>query len=101
MQLKDRYLTLISLLAANTFKNLDYKLYLYGSRARDDAKFYSDVDLAIEFAQTVSSQARASSLGNFAEALEESTLPYFVDLIDIELADAALRTEIDRIKIAI
>lgn len=92
---------MISSLAVSCFRDLDYKLFLYGSRARDDAKFYSDVDLAVEFSPATTQQLRAKTLGNFAEALEESTLPYFVDLVDLEQVDNALRGQIDAHKLAI
>jgi predicted nucleotidyltransferase len=51
------------------------KLFLFGSRARGDFKKYSDIDLLI--VGDVSQQM----LSEVKEALEESSLPYKVDLV--------------------
>ena len=56
----------------------EYSLYLFGSRAKGVSKKYSDVDLAIE-ADNFSSEIKAKLEFEF----ENSTLPYEVDLIDL------------------
>ena len=57
------------------------KIYLFGSRAKNNESLYSDVDIAI--------QSDKLSTKDFAElkfAIEESNLPYKVDLIDLAKA---------------
>jgi len=59
----------------------DTNIYLFGSRARGDAGAYSDIDIAIESHRSVKgilSQLRAE--------IEQSLLPYKVDLIDLSKA---------------
>jgi predicted nucleotidyltransferase len=51
------------------------KVWVFGSRARGDYRKFSDLDLLIEGA--VPSQLLASA----GEALEESTLPFRVELV--------------------
>jgi predicted nucleotidyltransferase len=52
--------------------------YRVGSRATGNHKRFSDVDLLIE-----SDDLTGVMLGRIAEAFEESSLPYKVDLVDV------------------
>jgi predicted nucleotidyltransferase len=56
-------------------------IYLFGSRVRGDASAYSDIDIAIE-----SSSALSSKLSQVRFELEESLIPYKVDLIELSKA---------------
>ena len=59
------------------------KVWIFGSRARGDYQQFSDLDVLIE--GLVPSDQRSS----IAENLEESTLPFRVDLVfEPELADS-------------
>ena len=59
---------------------------LFGSRARGDYKKTSDVDLAINFSQPIQSQ--------LAAAFDESSFPYAVDIIDLQMAGENLSRKI-------
>ena len=65
---------------------------VYGSRARGDNQPYSDIDL------TLSGESLTErTLSEIAEALEDSALPYLVDLSDFaEISNERLRTIIER-----
>lgn len=67
-------------------------LKLFGSRARGDARRASDIDLALIAKQPIA----ADEMAVLREALEESRIPFRIDLIDYAGAPAALRTAIDR-----
>ena len=70
----------------------DAAVWLFGSCARGEARQHSDIDIAILQQDDLPS-------GFFAELaadLEESTLPYDVDLVDLRRADAALVDEVRR-----
>lgn len=54
------------------------KIWVYGSRAKGTAKKYSDLDLAIDTGTMLS----ALLISEIAYELEESDLPYKVDLVD-------------------
>jgi predicted nucleotidyltransferase len=54
------------------------QIWIFGSRATGLHQKYSDVDLLIE-----SSVLNARLLSRLAEALEESPLPFKVDLVDV------------------
>ena len=61
---------------------------LFGSRARGDYRKNSDVDLAIKFSRPIQSE--------LAAALEDSTFPYTVDIVDLQTAGEKLLLNIAR-----
>ena len=65
-------------------------VYLVGSCATGDAMRTSDVDVAIDPKEPLPSGA----LMRIRESLEESTVPYFVDVIDLGSADHKFRTRL-------
>jgi predicted nucleotidyltransferase len=70
----------------------DAAVWLFGSCARGEARQHSDIDIAILPRDNLPS-------GFFAELaadLEESPIPYDVDLVDLRCADAALVDEVRR-----
>jgi len=67
------------------------RVYLFGSRARGDARDDSDVDLAFEHE---SSPAEWAKFVN--EARDQSRILLDLDLVDFSSAPAALRDRIER-----
>ena len=67
------------------------RIYLFGSWAKGTARRGSDVDVAVEYPVGVSG---ASKIGELRERLEESTIPYRVDVVDMQQAADALVQEI-------
>jgi predicted nucleotidyltransferase len=57
------------------------RIYLFGSRARGDASVYSDIDIAIECSHSLSDR-----LSQVRFEIEESLIPYKVDLIELSKA---------------
>ncbi|MDI6750895.1 MAG: nucleotidyltransferase domain-containing protein [Rhodocyclaceae bacterium] len=68
------------------------KLKLFGSRARGDARRTSDIDLAI----IANQNSDAAELAAIREALEESNVPFRIDLIDYSRASPSLQAAIDQ-----
>jgi predicted nucleotidyltransferase len=56
-------------------------IYLFGSRARGEASPYSDIDIAIK-----GNRPLKRELTQVRFAIEESELPYKVDLVDLAQA---------------
>ena len=67
-------------------------LKLFGSRARSDARRVSDIDLALVAKQPIA----AADMAALREALEESQVPFRIDLVDYASAPTRLRAAIDR-----
>ena len=68
------------------------KIYLYGSRARGDQSEGSDVDLALDINKPID----FSVIGNIKEEIEESTIPLFVDTVDIRSISPDFLAEIKK-----
>jgi type I restriction enzyme S subunit len=66
------------------------RAYVFGSRVQGEARQYSDLDLALEWDRPLG----LDLVGQIAEALSESDLPYKVDIVDLATVDPAFRARI-------
>lgn len=80
--LEDKHLSQLETLLFTPLKEAGFKIWIFGSRARGDHRPYSDIDLLIERSSEVKNFSRLIS--QLKEAIEESSLPYKVDLVDIK-----------------
>ncbi len=76
-----RYLDIVQNIVAQIFGNTACIVYLFGSRARGTHTTTSDIDLAV-----ASSENLGNKLSLLREALESSTIPLFVDVVDLSQA---------------
>jgi len=76
INLAPEYIEFIKKIVNENLKH--YKLYMFGSRVTGRAKKYSDVDIAI-LSDELTSDIKAKIEFEF----ENSTLPYEVDVIDL------------------
>ena len=58
------------------------RIYLFGSWARGEQRRSSDIDIAIDHRGAVS----ASEFAHIRDLLEESSVPYRVDVVDLTIA---------------
>ena len=65
-------------------------IYLFGSWARGDAMRTSDIDIAIE----PRADLPRGALARLRECLEESHIPYHVDVVDLRKADPEFRRRV-------
>jgi predicted nucleotidyltransferase len=66
------------------------RAYVFGSRAHGGARLYSDLDLALESVGPLA----LDLIGEIAEALSESDLPYRVDIVDLAAVEPGFRARI-------
>jgi predicted nucleotidyltransferase len=66
------------------------RAFVFGSRVTGRARRYSDLDLALEWKRPLG----LDLIGQIAEALSESDLPYRVDIVDLLAVDPAFRDRI-------
>ena len=66
------------------------KVYLFGSRARGDNNPESDIDIAIDIETKIDS----SVLSQIKEAVEESTIPFTVDIVDLHTVSDDFKKQI-------
>ena len=70
-------------------------VYIFGSRAKGNYKPSSDIDLAI-----LSSQLNDKTLIRLLSDFEDSSLPYFVDIVDYNtIKNQEIKQHIDRVGI--
>ena len=73
------------------------QVWVFGSRATSAARRYSDLDLAVEGCRPI----EPTILGDIAEALSESDLPFKADVIDLRSIEPAFRALIEPDMIAL
>lgn len=66
------------------------RTWIFGSRARGNAKKYSDIDILIDTGSLIPIETMAQ----LNLAFEESTLPYKVDLVDAASIDKSFHDKI-------
>lgn len=79
-------------LAQDTLRPYGAKLYLFGSWATGRPSRVSDIDLAVEAQPSLPTGV----LAVLRERLEESHIPYRVEVIDLSVTDPAFREAILR-----
>jgi predicted nucleotidyltransferase len=89
--MQKRYLDLVRQLTAKYFDARETRVFLFGSAVRGE--FFHDLDLGF------TGEVDRARLGNLQEDLEESTLPYKVDLIDFNSVDEGFREHVFKEKI--
>jgi predicted nucleotidyltransferase len=77
--LEDRSLAQITAILTEVFLDKPCAVYLFGSRARGTNNPASDFDIAIEAADDISNE-----LSLAREHLEESNIPYIVELVELQ-----------------
>jgi uncharacterized protein len=80
------YIDELKKMVVTFFKRQPVKVYLFGSRARGDAGRTSDVDIAIEAIKPI----KSTLLSKLKTELEESSIPYKVDIVNLNTASKAL-----------
>ncbi len=89
MQISERHLTTIQKAIAETLVGIPCTVYLFGSRATGRARQASDVDLAVLAERDVS-----VPLSLLRERLEQSSIPYTVDVVDLSLTAATFAARV-------
>ncbi len=75
IQLSNKHLEIVKNILRDQL--VSQAVYVFGSRAKESAKTFSDLDLCIDGESLSYSQVSA-----LKEAFSESDLPYFVDIIE-------------------
>ena len=88
----ERALREVRAVVARVLGERDATVYLFGSFASGTQRRSSDIDLAIESATPLP----RSLLAKLRDALEESRVPYRVDVVDLAEADPAFRERVRR-----
>ena len=66
------------------------KIYLFGSRAKGRCRETSDVDISIDVGKKINSRL----LYKIKDEIEESNIPYFVDVVDFNNVSEKMKEQI-------
>lgn len=88
----NRHLRKLRELVSSALRGRGAEVYLFGSYARGEARGHSDVDLAVRPRRRLP----PALLSQLRETIEESCVPYNVDLLDWREASGALRRSVLR-----
>ena len=88
--LQARWLADIQLILEEHLRGHTVDVYLFGSRARGDQRVWSDVDIAVDPQGPMPEE----TLVNLRGALEESSVPLFVDVVDLRRVTPAFRNRV-------
>jgi predicted nucleotidyltransferase len=80
MNLEPEFIFLIKNCVKKNFPQA--KIFIFGSRAKENNRKFSDIDIAIK-----DSKINSQKLAKTRFELEESSLPYKVDLVDYDELD--------------
>jgi len=89
--MKKRYIEKVREMILKYFRNEPVKVFIFGSRALGTAGVGSDVDIGIQAKRGVS--VEKLKLAKLREELEESTIPYKIDVVDMNDTSAEFRRE--------
>ena len=82
----------VKALVSTTLARRRAAVYLFGSWASGTHRIASDIDIAVDSAEPLP----PGLLARLREALEESTIPYRVEVVDLTDTDAGFRDRVRR-----
>lgn len=82
--LEEKYIEFIKGTIKTYFPDDDIKCYIFGSRAKGEYQEYSDIDIALQLGDV---KISIDKIGQILMAFKDSTLPYEVDVIDLNSID--------------
>ena len=91
--LEDRHLDFVLSVLKRNISDVDAKFYIFGSRVKGTNKKYSDIDIAIDLN---GKKLDTSILGKILIEFQDSTLPYEVDVVDLNSIDEDFRNLIKK-----
>lgn len=94
IDIRPEHLAIVKQILADTLPP-ESKCWVFGSRAKWTAKDSSDLDLAIDAGKALTKQQSFT----LSDALEESDLPYKVDVVDLHNVSESFRAVIERDKV--
>ena len=92
VEMVDRDLAELKHIVMRGLRGFNVRVYLFGSYARGNPHRCSDIDLAVLPLESLP----PGTLSEIREALEESLVPYAVDLVDLTQADDSFRAAVLR-----
>jgi uncharacterized protein len=85
IKIESKYLNLIKNIINSILQDKNLKIYVFGSRAKGNARQYSDLDVALKS----DSKIDVDKINKIKIGLDDTTIPYKIDVIDLnEISDS-------------
>jgi len=91
-EVQKNYLSMLKKLILLHLGNRDIQVILFGSHAKNTTHRYSDIDIALLSADPLP----LGLISQLKEKIEQSIIPYSVDIIDLSQVDRELREKVIR-----
>lgn len=91
--LEDRHIRFIKQVLDNIIADDRAKCFIFGSRAKGTNAEYSDIDIAIKLGNE---KLTSDVIGKILIVFQDSTLPYEVDVIDLNAIDDNFKSLIQK-----
>ncbi|MFC4023778.1 nucleotidyltransferase family protein [Oceanobacillus longus] len=89
---RDQMLLMVKDLVLETMQDVPVNIYLFGSWARNEEKRTSDIDVAFDSQKKISIKKWVE----LRDKIDESTIPYHVDLVDLQNTNSDLIMKVKR-----
>ena len=89
---RDKILERLKNIVMSEIGDASVKVYLFGSWARGEERRSSDIDIAVEWP----GGAPPGKLADLREVLEESDLPFRVDVVELSVAGEVLADKVSK-----
>ncbi len=89
---RDQILERLKNIVLDEIADANVKVYLFGSWARGEERRSSDIDIALDWV----GGAPPDKLARLREVLEESDVPFRVDVVDLSTAGEALVSKVGK-----
>lgn len=90
MDIQNHYLEVLKKLILKNTNEQSVRIWLFGSHAKGTAHRYSDIDIAILPLEKL----QPGFISNLKEKIEQSTIPYSVDIVDLSQTDEEFRSKV-------
>lgn len=94
LQAHEPFLSRIKVILSRAFQGKECQIYLFGSRATGRHTPGSDYDLAVLNLGRGAAEVAGRELSRAREMLEESTIPFIVEIVDLNAAAADFRRRV-------
>ncbi|MDI9355568.1 MAG: nucleotidyltransferase domain-containing protein [Chitinophagaceae bacterium] len=85
----NKYIDIAKEIILKHISNMEYAVFLFGSRATNNYQFHSDIDIGILGEKPVSKQL----ISDLQDILSESIVPFTVDIVDFYSVKNAFKKE--------
>lgn len=92
IDIESKYLEHVKNIINSILQDTNLKIYVFGSRVTGKAKQYSDLDIALK----ANSEIDSDKITKIKFELEETTIPYKIDVIDLNVISDTFKKCIEK-----